>query len=213
MNKNNQIWIFVFGGVSLLVLVAVIFFFLNSNKEDSDSKSSNSSSSISNSENEPAPSELTFSALEGQYRGLGSLLTTSLAFPRVNLQFSDSDQAKLEASGLSLSLLGNPELQVNGVYPTTTVTGQADATITEDQNLILNIKTLEVSFLIDGQDVDAPNTTRLIGLLGQSGIVIPEISEANPTSIEAQITLEDDKLNIVSGLESELFLRLNLIKI
>ena len=156
------------------------------------------------------PVDNVLTPLQGTQTGTAQLLLTSLNFPTATMT-TEGDTFVLEASGLSLSLLGNQALQVNEVYPLVEVTASGAADI-ETNGVRLEVTSLVPNFYLEAEDgtrtpIDETTQTELVTALAGAGIAIPEVSETTPASLPVTVTDEAGSLQVTTTSDADFFAR------
>jgi|GEM_PF-6280057 len=213
--KNNQILIPAILGAILLIAIigSGIWLFTQSSSSTSDSKSSSSPSSSSvssiNSALPIAGEALSLNNIEGQYTGTASILTGFLRFPKSDIAIQNSGATTLSASGLDLTILNYPEIQVDGSFPVADVKvqGQASVTNSETGDVKIQVSSLEVNLTVKGVKIPSDRQETILQFLSTKGIIIPTIDSANPTSAEVKIVIDsNNKALITSQIDSPILL-------
>lgn len=197
LTPNRSILPIIIAAVVLIVIIgAAVLFTAQSNK--SDSKNSSSSSSSLAVTNSLAPiAALSLSNLQGQYSGSASILTGFLRFPKSEITLKEDGNTILKASGLDLTIINDPKLQVDGAYPIADVqvTGLSKVSSAVDSKLAIEVKTIDISLLAKGIKIDATRQAEILAVLATKGIVVPTLS-STPTVAEVKVQL-DSKSGII----------------
>lgn len=134
--------------------------------------------------------------LLGVKEGNASLLLSSLMFPDATMTTNEDLSFTLEAGGLSLALLGNPDLAIDGNYPMVMVDAGGTVEVAPT-NPVLNVTTLTPSFFVSGPEgeeinLTAEQTEGIVAGLASAGIVIPEITPDAPAQIPVELSANSD---------------------
>ena len=171
--------------------------------------SADTEASLTISENDAVEDEDTTSsegtplaALVGEQSGTATLLLSSLNFPEATMTTDASGMFTLDASGLNLELLGNPELQIEDQYPVVQVVANGMAKPSEDGSVTFEVTSLTPSFYLtspDGSRVDLERAVQqqIAAGLTSAGIEIPEVSDAAPANLPVTITPNENGTVVV----------------
>ncbi|NJK71053.1 MAG: hypothetical protein HC932_02225 [Thermales bacterium] len=155
------------------------------------------------------PQDNPLAALVGTYNGSSSLLTQSLVFPTSELNISNNGVITLIGSGLNLSILGNPALAVNGIYPDVELTVMGTVAPESATTLVLSVTDIQPVFNVDAAGtktpVDAATSQLILEGLTQAGITIPTVSATTPAVLQTEFTMDPTGLTIQTVETSQIF--------
>ena len=138
-NQPRNIYIGVAIVIALILIGSGVYWYSTLNKSNSNSaNSSDTSSSVSVSKQAP---------IVGKYTGAGSVLSAALNFPQTMIEFKSDKTFILNGDGLSLSLLADPTLQVNGVYPTAKLVASGTYKTVDPKNMDISVSAITLTFL------------------------------------------------------------------
>ena len=188
-------------GLGLIVVVSAIIFYVNQNSNQS--KSNNEESKITEEKLaekttviEPAktPAENLSVVKNTKYTGTSlQILTSALSFPNSVLTFSDEDNFSLNASGLSLSLLGNSALSVQGQYPIVEINASGKYIVSQDKSSIdLKVSVLNFIFNVNAKPVDEATSQLILTEVAKSGIILPVVSQSSPVVVNVNIQINSE---------------------
>ena len=154
--------------------------------------------------------ETVLTPLLGAQSGSAQLLLPTLSFPEATMTTNPDDTFELEASGLSLALLGEQSLQVDGQYPLVEVSAAGGADITSATSVDLIVTSLTPNFYLEAEDgtrtdVDPAAQEQITQTLAASGIVIPEVSETSPATLPVSITESAQGVAVATLPEADFF--------
>jgi hypothetical protein len=219
MNKKNLI----ISALVIIILGSLIFGVIYSS-QNTDESSNTDETTENTSNNEESDDSINISESDGDttnplsefvgvYAGQGALFSGAFQFPDTTFTLDDAGRFSLVADGLDLIVTQNQTLSVDGNYPITSVNAMGSTELQGDGSVAMNVETFEINFTIAGQPVDeATKAGILAGLESSFGVVLPEVSVAEPLVIETQLSAtQDGELDISNktGVQDQIYVSFN----
>jgi hypothetical protein len=189
MSQNNKLIGII---VSICIIILVIFLGIRVfNTKDDTSNKSTTNSSEKQTKTIEAKDIGKDNQGYGTYTGQAQVLTAAFLFPDSTFTYNSNNTFSMKASGLSLSLLGNPALQVQGQYPIVEVEISGTMAAKDDGSVEIKAESIKPAFkaVLAGQttNIDETESKRLLVALTNLGVIIPTPTKENPTKVDAVI--------------------------
>ncbi len=205
---NNKSRLIPLIAVLVLVLGLFAYFTMGNNAKNSDSKSN--STTNSNSSNQSSQSQLStvssnqssqaekldITKAVGSYSGTGTILTSSLVFPKTTFTLTADSKFVLDAKGLDLALLNDEALKVQGQFPVAGVKVNGTALPKADGTVDMRATAVSPMFTVGGQVLPESATPQILEGLKKYGIILPVVSETQPLIVATEVEKQDTKLVI-----------------